>query len=99
MSAEIDRATAELDALKLELQAAKDELDNQQKTREGISGVYDRFVSWAHEFEEASLTRKKVIVNELFERVTVGKGYVIDVKLNPDYAQFLPEEQDAQKAG
>lgn len=99
LSAEIDRAKSELDALKLELQAAKDELADQQKTREGIGGVYDRFVSWAHEFDEAPLARKKMIVGELFERVTVGKGYAIDVKLNPNYAQFLPDEQGPQKAG
>ncbi|MDL2324184.1 recombinase family protein [Ruminococcaceae bacterium OttesenSCG-928-A16] len=99
LSAEIDRTKAELDALKLELQVAKDELDNQQKTREGISGVYDRFISWADEFDQAPLMRKKVIVNELFERVTVGKGYVMNVKLNPEYAQFLPSAAELQEVG
>ena len=66
----------------------------EEQKRQGIDMVipeYERFRSWAEEFDRASLEQQKMIACHLFRRIEVGRGYQIRVELNMTYRQFCTE--------
>lgn len=52
-------------------------------------GYYDRFTSWAEEFEAAPMERKRMIMSELFSRIEVDRGYEVKIEVALNYKQFL----------
>ena len=56
-----------------------------------VTPAYNRFKSWAEEFDTASLEQKKMIACQLFDRIEIGKGYKISVRMNITYQQFCCE--------
>lgn len=69
------------------------DMQNRFRDTEGemknIDVYYKEFMSWADEFNTASLERKKMIVCKLCKEITVGKGYNIQILLNSSYEQFI----------
>lgn len=53
--------------------------------------AYRQFKTWAEEFDTVSFQAKKMIVNQLFSRIEVGKDYKINCVLNMTYKQFCEE--------
>lgn len=51
-----------------------------------------RYETWAAIFEDASTETKKMIISNLVEKVSIGKGYVLDVQLRLSARQFFGEE-------
>lgn len=98
LASQIDRVKSESTALKLELQELIFDIENQKEAKGKLGGYYDQFVSWADEFEKASLERRKMIICELFDRVEVARGYHVDITVNPNYQHFLPDENEGLKA-
>lgn len=71
--------------------------DAEKKTiSDGIIPAYRQFKSWAEEFEDAPWEAKKMIANQLFSRVEIGKGYTIHMVMNMTYKQFCDEWADPQ---
>ncbi len=64
------------------LKNSKSELDN-------IDVYYDEFLSWAAEFDESTLERKRMIICSLFKEISVGKGYKVDILMDTTYEQFI----------
>ena len=58
---------------------------------EQITPAYERFRSWAEEFDAATLEQQKMIACHLFKRIEVGRGYQIKAELNMTYRQFCAE--------
>lgn len=56
-----------------------------------IESKYKQIYEWAESFESCNFNAKRMIICKLFERVDIGKGYVIDVKINQEYSQFLDD--------
>ena len=50
---------------------------------------YDQFVSWADEFDNATMEQKKMIICQLIKEIRVYKGYRIEIEFNISYRQFL----------
>lgn len=44
---------------------------------------------WSTEFDLASPVRKKMIIGRLIDRIEIGKGYDITIKMNMNYEQFV----------
>ena len=65
------------------------EYTDKNEILEHLDGYYDTFKSWADEFATASHERKKMIICKLIDRIEIGKGYDITVKMNINYEQFL----------
>ena len=66
--------------------------DMEKKTlSDSIIPAYRRFKTWAVQFEESSFEAKKVIAQQLFERVEIEAGYKIHCTLNITYQQFCEE--------
>lgn len=58
---------------------------------EQIAPAYERFRSWAEEFDTATLEQQKMTACHLFKRIEVGRGYQIKAELNMTYKQFCSE--------
>lgn len=91
LSAQIERVKKELDTISQELVGIARAIEDQSGAKDKLDGYFDRFVSWADEFEHASMDRQRMIICELFDRIEVGKGYYIDITVNANYRQFLSE--------
>ena len=66
----------------------------EEKKRQGIDLIipeYERFKSWAEEFDMATLEQQKMIACHLFRRIEVGRDYQIRAELNMTYRQFCSE--------
>ena len=84
LRAKIERDEQRLSELKAE--------DMEKKTlSDSIIPAYRRFKTWAVQFEESSFEAKKVIAQQLFERVEIEAGYKIHCTLNLTYQQFCEE--------
>lgn len=74
-----------------ELEKLNDKAEQEQQMLESVLPAYRRFKSWAEEFDNADLKQKKMIANQLFDRVELGKDYTIIIHMNITYKQFCPE--------
>lgn len=50
---------------------------------------YITLKGWSTEFDLASTERKKMIIGRLIDRIEIGKGYDITIKMNMNYEQFV----------
>ena len=80
----ITSAEAQLEALKQEDAAKK-------AVSESIIPAYQQFKTWAEEFDSAPFEMKKMIANQLFSRVEIGKGYKIRLELDATFKTFCEE--------
>ena len=64
-------------------------LANEESEMGRIDYYYNQFISWADEFDKASLERKRMIADELLRQVSVSRGYEIQILMNASYQQFL----------
>ena len=49
----------------------------------------DKMLEWAHMFDTAPRETKQMILSNIIERVTVGRGYKIHIEMNLSAKQFL----------
>lgn len=89
LKGEIAKQEEELEALQVEETVKRD-------TMKRMLPTYERFKSWAEEFETASNEEKKMIACQLFKRIEVGRGYKIKVQMNMTYEQFVTDWDNPQ---
>ncbi len=84
--------------LKARIEESEDKLEElrteEDEKRQGIASLtpaYERFKSWAEEFDTATLEQQKMIACNLFSRIEVGRGYEMKFELNMSYQQFCSE--------
>ena len=66
--------------LKTQLQMIEESLMDLQSdidVKEQFTRLYDQLSSWAKEFDAMPFQAKKMVANQLFSRVEIGKGYRI----------------------
>ena len=80
----ITSAEAQLEALKQEDAA-------QKAVSESIIPAYRQFKTWAEEFDSAPWEMKKMIANQLFSKVEIGKGYKIRLELDATFKTFCED--------
>lgn len=85
----IAKAEAELRAARQEYAKVLQEAEDDRELAQKIKECYRQFCGWAEEFELAPLTRKRMILSKLLEKVEVGKGYQVTVHVKLTYKQFL----------
>ena len=89
LNASISAAKEKLSEYEKQIPQAYKEYTDKNEILEHLDGYYDTFKSWADEFATASHERKKMIICKLIDRIEIGKGYDITVKMNINYEQFL----------
>ena len=72
-----------------ELAEKKATLDEQKVEYQNLDKYYDQFVTWAEEFNNSSISRQRMIVNALIDRIYVFKGYQVIVVIKSTYNPFL----------
>ena len=85
----IDRSKQKIADNKSEIQSLEKKLSNQESEMHNLDYYYDQFLSWADEFDRATLKRKRMIAEELLSEVVVGRGYEVTILMNASYQQFL----------
>lgn len=85
----IDKKTKGLEDTKSELQKLKNEVEDQSSMLSNLDFYYEQFTGWAEEFEQASLERKKMILCQMFESISVSREYKIEAVLRTTYNQFF----------
>lgn len=68
---------------------AENEVNNSENVLKNLSECFDKLISWAELYDEASFEKKKMIVNCLIKRVEVCRGYKLKVEFNIDFEQFM----------
>ena len=86
-SAERDSCTSNVERLKKELAASKGLIAP-------LKDQHEKFVSWAEIFDSCDLNTKRMIVCQLIDKVTVSRGYKIEVELTltmQQYTEYLDQ--------
>ena len=91
LSIAIKNLRAKIDDTEKKLIVLKNEEFEKKAISNNIIPSYQKFRTWAEEFESASLEVKKMIASQLFSRVEIGKGYQIRLELNITFQQFCEE--------
>lgn len=65
------------------------EYSDKKEIFERLDGYYDTLKGWSTEFDLASPERKKMIIGRLIDRIEIGKGYDITIKMNMNYEQSV----------
>lgn len=89
LSMSINAIKEDLTRIEKQIATCETELEAKDEVLRKLDFYYDQFVSWADEFENASLEQKKMIICQLIKSVTVRKGYELDIEFNISYQQFL----------
>lgn len=85
----IDKTTKDLEENRSALKKCENEVENSSDMLSKLDFYYSQFISWADEFDKASIERKKMIISQLFSSITVSRGYKIEAVLNTTYQQFF----------
>ena len=75
--------------LERKMPAALQEYQNESNILKGLDSFYEKFTSWADEFDYATSEQKKMIICKLIDRIELNRGYDIHIKLNMNYGQFI----------
>lgn len=75
----------------LAIEAINNEMNGKKAAMENLRPQFERFRTWAVEFDDCTVEQKKMIISQLINRIEIGKGYKITVHLNMDYKQFCED--------
>jgi hypothetical protein len=95
-------AAAECERNKAEqsVRALSETLADTARMFDSFKEQHDRYISFAEIFDECEMDVKKMIVCELIDRVTVSRGYVINVTLTvtmEQYQAFVKDTKEKQE--
>lgn len=90
----ISNAEQELALQREKINKAEFQLSQMNSSVNNLDDYYNRFVSWADEFDHATMEQKKMICCQLLKEVNVSRGYHLDIVFNANYQQFLGETEE-----
>lgn len=71
------------------IKVCEKELKSKDEVLKSLDYHYDKFVSWADEFENMTLEQRKMVICQLIKSIKVYKGYRLEIEFNISYNQFL----------
>ena len=74
-------------------------LKNETEMSEKVAEYYNRFLGWSMEFGLATIKRKRIIISQLYKRIELGRGYVVNFEVDWNYKQFIDTLQIEQHMG
>lgn len=66
---------------------------------EKVAEYYNRFLGWSMEFGLATIERKRIIISQLYKRIELGRGYVVNFEVDWNYEQFIDALQMEKHKG
>lgn len=74
-------------------------LKNEKEMSEKVAEYYNRFLGWSMEFGLATIERKRIIISQLYKRIELGRGYVVNFEVDWNYEQFIDALQMEKHKG
>lgn len=84
----ISERKTKISLLEAELQEVSLAMESKDDVIRGLSDEYVKISNWATVFDESSMPAKKMIAAYLINKVTISRGYEIEVELNLSLEQF-----------
>ncbi len=72
---------------------------NETEMSEKVAEYYNRFLGWSMEFGLATIERKRIIISQLYKRIELGRGYVVNFEVDWNYKQFIDTLELEQHMG
>lgn len=66
----------------------RQEIENNNAEAEKAAQKYDELLTWANVWGSSTMEAKKMIVSNLIDRISVSKGYEIEIDFNISFEQF-----------
>lgn len=88
----INSTKEEMSETERQLRECECDLEQQTDMIDKLDYYYQQFITWADEFDKASLEQRKMIICQLIDEIKVGRGYEISIEFNVSYGQFLGGE-------
>lgn len=82
----------EMSETERQIHECKCDLEQQTDMIDKLDYYYQQFITWADEFDKASLEQRKMIICKLIDEIKVGRGYEISIEFNASYNQFFGDE-------
>lgn len=89
LKSSIENVEQQLEETNREFSERENEVKNVEELLSKIDFYYEQLIKWSKGFDKQTTEEKKMIICQLFKRITVKKGYEIDIELNEVYEQFL----------
>ena len=93
----INSTKEEMAEIERQLHECECDLEQQSDMVDKLDYYYQQFVTWADEFENASLEQRKMIICHLIDSIKVGRGYEISIEFNSSYSQFFGDNTAADE--
>lgn len=93
----INSTKEEMAEIERQLHECECDLEQQSDMVDKLDYYYQQFVTWADEFENASLEQRKMIICHLIDSIKVGRGYEISIEFNSSYSQFFGDNTAAEE--
>ena len=84
----------ELDAAKADFARIQSESISEADEIRKLRNYYNEFCSWAEEFDTAPIEIKRTILSKLIDKVELGRGYQVSIRLNVNYEQFMAGREE-----
>lgn len=95
----IQEAKEQLEGAARQLKQEQTALELEKNQSAEVQKQIGRLFQWTELYENATFDAQKMILAQLIDRVTVWKGYRIEIEFNVGYRQFFESlEADAQKS-
>ena len=85
----IKLTTDKINELNKKIAECDKELEEKNTMLSKIDFYYDKFKSWADEFDNATLEQQKMIICQLINSIKVKRGYELELEFNVSYEQFF----------
>lgn len=92
LSMSINATKEEMSETDRQLQECDEDLEQNYDMLAKLDYYYQQFITWADEFESASLEQRKMIICQLIQSINVGRGYEISIEFNSSYSQFFGDD-------
>lgn len=92
LSMSINATKEEMSETDRQLQDCDEDLEQNYDMLAKLDYYYQQFITWADEFESASLEQRKMIICQLIQSINVGRGYEISIEFNSSYSQFFGDD-------
>ena len=85
----IKMTTDQINELNKKIAECDKELNEKNTMLSKIDFYYDKFKSWADEFDNATKEQQKMIICQLINSIKVKRGYELELEFNVSYEQFF----------
>lgn len=77
-----EEAKTKVEQAQNEIKRIETEMKNDQTMQDSFARQYDKVVTWATLYDSSDMDTKKMVISQLFSKVSVSRGYQLDIDVN-----------------